>query len=75
MKIEALRSFSGLITMAAGEVRECDDDFIVNDLLQAGYVKEVKANPAKSQTKGLSKNGEPSEKTAHKKVVKKDESK
>lgn len=65
MKIEALRSFSGLITMAAGEVREYNDDFVVNDLLQAGYVKEVK--PSKTQAGGLSEDGEPSKKTARKK--------
>ena len=37
----ALVSFSGLVSMAEGEVREISDKRVVNDLLDAGYVEEI----------------------------------
>ena len=39
----ALVSFSGLVSMAKGEVREISNLTIVNDLLNAGYIEEVKS--------------------------------
>lgn len=42
MKYRALISFSGNITMAMGEVREIDNKDIANDLLNAGYIEELK---------------------------------
>lgn len=41
---EAVKSFTGIITMTIGERREIADVTIANDLLRAGYIKEV--NPA-----------------------------
>lgn len=38
----ALKSFSGIISMHEGEVREIDDAELVADLLRAGYIEEVK---------------------------------
>lgn len=50
MKIRALCSFSGRITMAKGDVRECNNEYVVNDLLRAGYVEVVETpSPAKNQ--------------------------
>lgn len=40
---KALISFSGVISMVAGEVKEIADKEIVKDLLQAGYIEEVKS--------------------------------
>lgn len=37
----ALISFSGLISMAEGEIREIADKAMVKDLLNAGYIEEV----------------------------------
>ena len=37
----ALISFSGLISMAEGEIREIADEAMVKDLLNAGYIEEV----------------------------------
>ena len=37
----AMISFSGVITMAMGEVREISDPLIVKDLLKAGYIMPV----------------------------------
>lgn len=42
MVYRALVSFSGKITMAMGEVRVITDKSIVNDLLKAGYIEELK---------------------------------
>ena len=36
----ALVSFSGVIEMAQGEIRELTDQTIIDDLLGAGYIKE-----------------------------------
>lgn len=82
MKIEALCSFSGTFTMAEGEVRECENEYILKDLLQAGYVKEAKSGKKanavgdmEEETERLSKNGEPFEKKPRKRTVKRDEDK
>jgi hypothetical protein len=39
---KALTSFSGLISMSKGEVREIKDKEIVKDLLQAKFIEEIK---------------------------------
>lgn len=41
MKIKAKVSFCGAFSMAAGEVRTCNDIALVTDLLRAGYVDEI----------------------------------
>ena len=38
MKYTALVSFSGVISMAYGDVREISDVSVANDLLKAGYI-------------------------------------
>ena len=44
MKYKALVSFSGQVSMAMGEVRELTDKTVVKDLLNAGYIMEMKAD-------------------------------
>lgn len=51
MKIKALVSFSGAFSMYKGEVRECSDKVILQDLLQAGYIEEVKEEKPKKDVK------------------------
>lgn len=51
MKIKALVSFSGIISMAKDEVRECSNEAVVSDLLHAGYVEEVKEVVAEAPKK------------------------
>lgn len=41
MKIKAKVSFSGVLSMGLGEIRECDNEELLEDLIQAGYVEEV----------------------------------
>lgn len=52
MKVRATTCFSGLISMYAGEVREVEDSYILNDLMKAGYVvpAEAEAESRNSQT-------------------------
>ena len=52
MKVRATISFSGLISMYAGEVREVEDSYILNDLMRAGSVvpAEAEAESRNSQT-------------------------
>ncbi len=51
MKIKALVSFSGAFSMYRDEERECSDKVILQDLLQAGYVEEVKMEKPKKDVK------------------------
>ena len=51
MKIKALTSFTGALTMSKGQEMEYDDDVVLQDLLQAGYIEEVE-----TPTKGVKKN-------------------
>ena len=39
---EAIKSFSGVISMSVGDVREINDVNIAKDLLRAGYIREIK---------------------------------
>lgn len=45
MKVKALVSFAGAVSMGAGETKEIDD-VVARDLLGAGYVIEDKADKA-----------------------------
>ena len=51
MTYVALVSFSGVVSMAAGEVKEISDPSVAADLIKAGYVEEVKKNPEGKTTK------------------------
>lgn len=35
--------------MAKGETRECNNEYVVNDLLRAGYVEAVEMPPSKQK--------------------------
>lgn len=52
---KALKSFSGAISMHEGETREINNAELVADLLQAGYIEEVKPKRGRS----VKKSGEP----------------
>lgn len=41
MKVKAVVSFCGKISMKIGEVKEIKDEKILNDLLNAKYVEEI----------------------------------
>ena len=48
---KALISFSGLVSMAEGDVRDIANKDVVKDLLKAGYIEEVKTDKsAKKKT-------------------------
>ncbi len=46
---KALKSFSGVVSMVSGEIRDISNPLVVNDLVKAGYIVEVK--PAKGKVK------------------------
>ena len=69
MKIKALCSFAGRVSMAKGEVKDCENMDVVNDLLDSGYVEAVET-PSLKKTHPEET---PSEKKPHKRTVKKDE--
>ena len=48
---KALKSFSGVISMYEGETREIDNAELVADLLQAGYIEEVKPKRGRNAKK------------------------
>lgn len=47
MKVKALISFSGVISMHEGEIRDIDNKEVLTDLLNAQYVKKVTAKDDK----------------------------
>lgn len=57
MQYKALISFSGLISMSMGEVREITDQKIVNDLLNAGYIAKIIEIKKEEETKKTKKGG------------------
>lgn len=63
---KATRSFSGIVSMKKGDVREIKDDEVAKDLLRAGYVTEL-ADESKPKATASSKK-------ASKKAVKDGES-
>lgn len=65
----ALISFSGLISMAQGEIREITDDVMVKDLLNAGYIEEVTPDPKPKEVSPKTAE-KPKKKTAGKKKKK-----
>ena len=51
MKIKALVSFSGAFSMCIGEEMECSDKVILQDLLGAKYIEEIKETKPKKVAK------------------------
>lgn len=47
MKVKALIGFGGAFSMYKGEVKECNNNVILQDLLKIGYVEEVKVDKKK----------------------------
>ena len=45
MKVKALKSFTGAVSMSVGEVRNITDKVIANDLVNAGYVECLESEP------------------------------
>lgn len=51
---KATKSFSGIISMKKGDVREIKDDEVAKDLIRAGYVMEL-ADESKPKATASSK--------------------
>ena len=51
MKYKAKVSFSGIVSMSKGEVKEINDKSVVDDLLRAGYIEPIeKQKPSKKSS-------------------------
>ena len=46
---KALKSFSGLVSMVSGEIKDISDPIVIKDLVKAGYIVEVKPAKAKAE--------------------------
>jgi hypothetical protein len=55
MLVRAKVSFAGTFSMHKGEVKECNDKVVLQDLLKAGYIEEVKKETPKGGNKNESK--------------------
>ena len=56
MNFKALKSFSGVISMSLGEIKEIGNEKIAEDLLKAGYIEKSEKKPMqKAKTKTKSK--------------------
>lgn len=69
MLVKAVVSFSGKVSMTAGEVREIKDQFILNDLMRAGYI-EPDAREAEIVEKPVERTEATSEKPVEKSTKK-----
>ena len=49
MKIEALVSFCGILSMSKGEIRDYSVESVVSDLMEAGYIREISEKTAENQ--------------------------
>lgn len=52
---KALVSFSGLVTATKDQEIEIKDKYIIKDLLQAGYIEEIKKETSKEVVKEVKK--------------------
>lgn len=46
MKVKAIKSFVGVVSMNLGEEKDLQPSEVVNDLVKAGYVKVIDDKPA-----------------------------
>lgn len=63
---KALKSFSGLVSMVSGEIKDISDPLVVKDLVKAGYIVEVKPAKTKAEVEAEVKPKKTTKKTAKK---------
>lgn len=56
-KVKALVSFAGLVTMGYNEVRELPEGEVLDDLIRAKFVEEVKETTSKAKSSDTKKKG------------------
>lgn len=50
MKVKAIKSFIGLVSMSAGDIKDIDSDEVINDLIGAGLVVAVEEKKVEVKT-------------------------
>lgn len=63
---KALKSFSGVVSMVSGEVKDISDPLVIKDLVKAGYIVEVKPAKTKAEVEAEVKPKKTTKKTAKK---------
>lgn len=63
---KALKSFSGVVSMVSGEIKDISDPIVVKDLVKAGYIVEVKPAKTKAEVEAEVKPKKTTKKTAKK---------
>ena len=63
---KALKSFSGVVSMVSGEVKDISNPLVVKDLVKAGYIVEVKPAKTKAEVEAEVKPKKTTKKTAKK---------
>ena len=61
---KALKSFSGIVSMVSGEIKDISDPIVVKDLVKAGYIVEVKPAETKVEKPAETKAKKATKKTA-----------
>lgn len=55
MKIKAMVSFCGVLSMSKGEIRDYSVEPVVSDLMEAGYIREISEKTAEKTKPDLQK--------------------
>lgn len=63
---KALKSFSGVVSMVSGEIKDISDPLVIKDLVKAGYIVEVKPAKTKAEVEAEVKPKKTTKKTAKK---------
>ena len=63
---KALKSFSGVVSMVSGEVKDISDPLVIKDFVKAGYIVEVKPAKTKAEVEAEVKPKKTTKKTAKK---------
>lgn len=56
MKVIAKKSFSGIISMHLGQEREIENEIILKDLIEAGYIEPVSTEVQETKNEDKSQN-------------------
>ena len=71
-KVKALKSFSGVVNMAIDQVSDIQDEYILNDLVNAGYVEVLEKEEQTVEDEQISEEQQTNE---EEQIVEKDEKK
>ena len=68
-KVKALKSFSGVVNMSIDQVSDIQDEYILNDLVNAGYVEVLEKEQQIVEDEQIVEKDEKKAKSYKKKVM------